>query len=247
MRRHLLIAGAVWIILTIILEAAVPPFERTLPAVGAREGEVVDAAFRLLLILGIPVFTFVVAVVLYAVLAFRSRGEPLEDGPPVRSPGLVGPLWLLITGGLAILVIVTPGLSGLQALHTSNHDPGAMVIQVEGRQWLWRITYPDYGLTTLNELVVPVNKPITFEVTSIDVVHSFWVPAWRMKIDAVPGLITRVHVTPNAIGDTTTEPMLRLQCAELCGISHGLMVARVSVTDQAGFEAWVAEQRARQR
>ncbi|MCL6650066.1 MAG: hypothetical protein K6U89_17260 [Chloroflexi bacterium] len=117
------------------------------------------------------------------------------------------------------------------------------VVRVEGARWLWKISYPQYGVTS-RELVLPVGRRVRFDVTATDVLHSFWIPAFRMKIDAVPGMTTRVFITPTATGSFEDNFHFRLQCAELCGLGHNLMRSPVRVVDPAEFEAWVARVKA---
>ena len=117
-----------------------------------------------------------------------------------------------------------------------------MVVQVQGGRWFWRITYPEYGVSSTEEMVLPVDKLVRFEVTSMDVLHSFWISAFRIKVDAVPGMITTTTATPNRIGSFDTDFGYRLQCAELCGLGHTVMAIPVRVVEPGQFEAWVTQQ-----
>lgn len=244
MRRHLVITAILWLLLTVVTEVIILNVE-LLPLAAAREARISDEAFDLLMLLGAPVFSFVIAVLVYSLLNFRSKGDPQEDGPPLKPRGAVGPIWLAITSALAIYVIFNPGLVGLAELREDRQ--AEMVVRVTGSQWLWRLEYPDHGVTSNSELVLPVNKRVKFEVTATDVVHSFWIPAFRMKIDAVPGLVTTTYVTPEKTGTTQDEPSLRLQCAEMCGLAHFAMKTNVRVVEQAEFDDWVAAQQAKQQ
>lgn len=239
MKREWLIAGALWLVLMALGELLVwnaPIF----PGGYAREADVSDSAFLLLMRLAVPVFAFVLAVLLVSVARFRSRGAPGEDGPSVRGNRRVYVLWLGVTTALAVVLIVNPGLVGLSEI---RGEPRAdMVVQVEAARWFWTITYPDAGVTTNEELVLPVGRRVRFEVTSTDVVHAFWVPAFRLKIDAVPGRTTVLYATPDRTGSSEEDFNLRLQCAELCGIGHAAMAIPVRVVDQAEFEAWLRDQ-----
>lgn len=242
MQRHLLTAALLWILLTLVgetlfLNASIYPLA------AAAEAETVDSAFRLLTVLGLPVATLVLAVLLYSVLRFRSRGEPAEEGPPIHGSRPVTVTWLLVSTGLTVFVIFNPGLSGLAEL--TRPEPPDLVVQVQAAQWFWKVTYPEHELTSTEELVLPVGKRVRFEVTSADVLHSFWVPAFRMKIDAVPGRVTQVYVTPTRTGRFDDEFNLRLQCAELCGVGHAIMQMPVRVLDQAGFDLWIIEAKGR--
>lgn len=236
MRRHLAATAILWAALTAVgFWAAVRA--DVLPSAAAREAVIIDDAFRLLMLLGVPVFTFVLAVLLYSLARFRVRGEPQQDGPPLFGRGAVPWIWLLVTSALAVYVIFNPGLRGLAELRA--HPTADLVVRVEGSRWLWKFSYPQHGVTA-REVVLPVNRRVRFDVTATDVLHSFWIPAFRVKIDAVPGMVTHVLVTPTATGSFEDNFHLRLQCAELCGLGHHLMRSPVRVVEPAEFDAWVA-------
>ncbi|MBI2939261.1 MAG: cytochrome c oxidase subunit II [Chloroflexi bacterium] len=241
MRRHVVITGTLWLILTFLGELWVLGTEFNPPGY-AREARTIDGAFQTLMVMGIPVFAFVIAVLAYSILRFRTRGDPTEDGPPIRGNVILTASWLAVTSALAVLVIINPGLTGMAELR--HEQPADLVVKVEGGRWYWRVQYPQYNVDTRKELVLPVDKRVRFEVTATDVVHSFWVPAFRVKIDAVPGLVTTTHATPNRLGSFEQDDGVRLQCAELCGVGHNLMRTPVRVVTQAEFDAWVAQQRA---
>lgn len=242
MKRHILYASLLWIILTAIGEYAALT-ANFFPAGASAESAVVDNAFRLLMVLGTPVFTFVLAGLVYSVLAFRARSDSIEDGPPIHTSRPVTWLWLAVTSGLAIFIFFNPGLKGLNEL---NANPNAdLVVQVEARKWAWKFTYPEYNVTIedASELVLPVNRRVKFEITSADVIHSFWVSAFRMKMDAMPGQTNVLYITPNQLSASSEEDFnLRLQCAELCGTGHARMRAEVRVVEQSEFEPWIAAQ-----
>ncbi len=191
--------------------------------------------------LAVPVLAFVIAVLAVSVVRFRSRGAPAEDGPPVRGNPRTYALWLGVTGALTVVLIINPGLVGLSEIRGEPRED--MVVQVEGARWFWTISYPAEDVSTSTELVVPADTRIRFEVTSLDILHAFWVPAFRMKVDAVPGLTTEARVTTQEPAAFEDDPGLRLQCAELCGTGHAIMVIPVRVLDQAEFAAWVEAQR----
>jgi cytochrome c oxidase subunit 2 len=221
-----------------LLAVSLDPF--TPPA--AQEAEVVDEAFRILTILAVPVFAFVVSALAYSVLRFSRRGEPSQDGPPVHTHRPVVAAWLLVTTGLTIFMIVHPGITGMADLAAQADEEVDMVVVVESMRFAWSITYPEQNVTTFRELVLPVGKHVRFDITSRDVLHSFWVPAFRVKIDAVPGLVTKTYATPDRVGSFEDDFNLRLQCAELCGVGHEKMTVPVRVLEQDDFDAWVAQQ-----
>jgi cytochrome c oxidase subunit 2 len=113
-----------------------------------------------------------------------------------------------------------------------------MVVDVYGQQYEWHFNYPEQGVTS-RELHVPVDRQIEFRMHSLDVIHSFWVPEWRIKKDVVPGITTRAYITPNVVPGHD----LTLVCTELCGFGHATMRALVKVENsQAAFDQWANSQ-----
>lgn len=212
------------------------------PVAAAEEAAIVDEAFRLMAVLAVPVFALVSTLLVYSALRFRRSGSAVEDGRPVHFHRPTGVAWLLATTALT-LVLISIGVLGLDRLRLAAQLPPDLVVRVESMRWSWRITYPEKGVSTAQELVLPLGRRVRVEVTARDVVHSFWVPAFRTKIDAVPGMVTTVAFTPNRRGSFQDDPSFRLQCAELCGLGHTLMVIPVRVVGEEEFEQWLARQR----
>ncbi len=242
MKRHLFYAAAIWAVLSLLGYALVLSFH-PFPLAASEQAETIDNAFTLLTLLAVPVFTLVVAVLVYSVLRFCSKDRPTADGLPLRTYRPLVAAWLLVTVALTVAVIVHPGITGMHELRAHTGEEPHLVVQVEGGRWFWTVAYPEYGVTSRRELVLPVDTHVQFQVTARDVLHSFWVPAFRMKIDAVPGMTTRVTATPNKLGSFEDDPGFRLQCAELCGTGHALMRIPVRVVTQEEFESWIAQQR----
>ncbi len=245
MQKHYVNVGIVWFVLTFIGELLVLGY--VFPPQLADSAEVIDEAFQLLVLLGMPIFTLVVAVMGYSLLKFRAKGDTLEAGETIHGNNTFSLIWLLITGTLCIIVIVHPGLTGLAAL-AADGEPD-LVVQVVGSQWAWRVTYPQYGdksifraanNSTEEAMLLPVDQQVRFEITSLDndVLHSLWIPAFRIKLDAVPGTITSFDVTTLETDSYEENPMLRIQCAELCGLSHTDMMLPIKIVTQAEFDAW---------
>ncbi|MBI4201809.1 MAG: cytochrome c oxidase subunit II [Chloroflexi bacterium] len=226
--------------MTAVLELVVVPWD-PFPLAAAKEAAIVDDAFKLLMVLGIPVFAFVVVAVVYSAVRFRQKGEPTQDGPAIHGPRSVIFTWLAITTALTILVIITPGVTGILELRAHANEPPDLLVQVQGGRWFWRVTYPEYGVSSTRELVLPVDQRVRFEVSAMDVLHSFWIPAFRIKIDAVPGKITTTHATPDTLATYDDDINMRIQCAELCGLGHNLMRLPVRVVTQEEFQAWIAD------
>ncbi len=239
MRRDIINAAILWFALTLVAELSLPPLYGLFPLAAAQEALVSDESFRVLMALGTPVFTFVVAVLLYSLIRFRARGGALENGAPIRGSDRVAGVWLAITGGLCITVIIYPGMTGLAEFQGNKNAD--LVVKVTGRQWAWDFAYPAYNITGATEIVLPVDKRVKFEITSADVLHSFWIPAFRDKMDAVPGQVNTMYVTPNTLASFDHDFNLRVQCAEICGTSHAAMSAPVRIVSQTDFDAWVKE------
>ncbi len=237
MRRHIAIVGLIWVVLTFLgLIAAQIVFQ---PAVFSDKGQIIDSTFKTLLIMSVPVFTFVIAALGYSVIAFRHRGQPDEDGTPITGRGPLPLAWFVVTSAMALGVMVYPGLTELPNVVHLDAQPD-VVVRIQGQQWRWSLSYPQSGAKSNTEMVLPVNQKIGFEITSIDVIHSVWIPAFRMRIDAVPGLTTYMSFTPTATGDYSTDSGLRLQCSQLCGLNHAAMELPVRVVSEADYQTWLA-------
>lgn len=198
-----------------------------------REIETTVTAFTLA---SVPVAALVWAVALYAVLRWRHRGSepPPDTAPADRGNGLVQLIWLVISTTLCLFLLIW-GLAVLrpQPVAASGQP---LVIRVTGQQWSWSFDYPDNGGATSDRLVLPINEPVQFQVTSADVVHSFWIVQMGVKVDANPGEITLASVTPDQLGT------FDVRCAELCGIYHSYMQTTAQVVSAADFDNWIRRQ-----
>ncbi len=239
MRRDLAAVGAIWLVLTVIGELLAQA--DVYPVAGSDKAADIEAAFRFLLAMAVPVFTFVLSALIYSVIRFRRTGTPTGDGPALRGRGRVPLLWFWITSGLALLIMVYPGLTELPKFVHAESSPD-LVVEVDAFQWAWKVRYPEADVETVKELVLPVDRSVRFDITSLDVIHAFWVPAFAMRIDAVPGLTTSISLRPTTTGDYADDELYRLQCSQLCGLSHSRMVLPVRVVTEAEFAAWLAQQ-----
>lgn len=173
----------------------------------------------------------VVAAMTYMVLKFRAKGRTKNDkfdATEAHNNALeIG--WSL--GPLVIVVAVFVfGFKTFMDLRTPPKD--SMEIQVTGQKWSWSFTYPN-GATD-NELHVPVNKPVRLVMTSVDVLHSVWIPTFRTKMDVVPGRYTDLWFKATEVGEYP------LECTEYCGTNHSAMLAKVVVHEPGGYEGWLA-------
>jgi cytochrome c oxidase subunit 2 len=116
-------------------------------------------------------------------------------------------------------------------------DPQAMEVKVVGQQWSWRFEYPETGVVS-SVLMLPEDRQALLLMESTDVIHSFWVPEFRVKQDLVPGITTEVRITPTELGDYT------VRCAEVCGLQHTYMLADVKVVPEAEFNTWLSAEAA---
>lgn len=241
MRRDYVLAGIFWIVLTVLLELYYP----TVSFVGApasEEGVLIDDAFDYLMVAGIPVFTFVVSVMVYSIIRFRVNEDDLSgSGKSQGDTNRVYFAWTIITAILAVAILIHPGISGVNELRGNN--TADLVVEVTAEKWNWDFAYPQYGifLEKADELVLPVDTRVQFQISSKDILHSFWIPVFRMKMDAVPGLVTNLYTTPILVGSFEDDFNFRVQCAELCGSGHARMRAGVVVLEQAEFDAWIEE------
>lgn len=244
--KHLIPAAVLWAILTAIGELLL--LANLFPTVGSVEADDFDWIFRFLLALGIPVFTFVIAALVYSMYAFRSATGD-EMGRTIRGNGWFPRIWLAVTGGLAVFVMIFPGLTGLQKLQSDRNAYGwgdenaDVVIHATGAQFNWSFTFADgteVNIVKGKELVLPVHTKVRFNINSVDVIHSLWIPAFRMKIDAIPGRTTFMTVEPKVKGSYAEDQSFRVQCAELCGLDHSIMNFPIRVVDRAEFDQWLA-------
>jgi len=187
----------------------------------------------------------------YALKTFRAKpGEEQTDGPPLRGETPVMVAWIAVTF-VIVLFLATwgayelfPGEEGAGggmgptpiSVALPADASSALPVQVIGQQWAWTYRYPTYGGLETTELVLPVDKLVRFNVTSIDVIHSFWSNQLAVKADAVPGTNNVAFATPVKIESST------VRCAELCGLWHGHMTSPIHVVSQAKFESWITAQ-----
>lgn len=240
MKRDFLIVALLWAVLTAVgewLALAV----RWLPTEGAEEAAIIDEAFRLLTILAVPVAALVLAVLIYSLVRFRAPDDGAAEGPPVRGHPTVAGVWILASLALAVFIVFNPGIKGIRELEADRS--GDLVIQIEGVQWHWNVAYPQYGLRYEKalQIAMPVDTRVKFEITSADVIHSVWIPAFRVKMDAVPGKVNTLYVTPTQVGAFEADPNFRVQCAELCGTGHPLMRMAVRVLEPEAFQVWLED------
>ncbi|MBI4302469.1 MAG: cytochrome c oxidase subunit II [Chloroflexi bacterium] len=203
------------------------------PAPASAQAEPIDRLLRILFSIGGVIFVLCLVLLIYSVIVFRHPRDT-EEGPPLEGNYRLELTWTLIPLAI-VLVLAVQGAAVLKDI--GRADPkNELEIKVTAFQWAWRFEYPQYGITS-GELRLPVNRPVLLKLTSLDVIHAFWVPQFRVKQDAVPGMEKELLVTPTRVGS------YKAWCNQLCGLAHAAMQAPVIVVEPEDFELWVKEQR----
>jgi cytochrome c oxidase subunit 2 len=196
----------------------------------------IDTVYRALAIASIPFFVIICAILAFCLVEFRAKPEdPIDkDGSPFHGSTKIEIVWTIIP----TIVVMALGLYAWTVLDkVEAAQPNSMTIKVIGQQFAWNYQYPEQGIKTSGDLVVPVNRPLYFEMTSADVIHSFYVPSARVKRDVADGFTTRIRFEPNKLG---AYPIV---CTELCGIGHATMRSTLRVVTPAQFAVWTAAQK----
>jgi cytochrome c oxidase subunit 2 len=189
----------------------------------------IDTLYDVLLICSVPVFVLVMTIAIYSVVRFRAKPGDLGDGAPIHGNTRLEVIWVTIPF-IMVTALAIYGWITLDDLEAKQKNE--MVVKVTGQQFTWTFEYPSEKLAS-PELVLPVDRPIEFKIQTKDVIHSFWVPQFRLKSDAVPGLTTTIRLTPDKPG------RYEVVCAELCGIGHSTMRQFVRVLPASEFDTWV--------
>jgi cytochrome c oxidase subunit II len=253
-RRLLTRVAIVWAILSVIAVLAVifllgphmPPGRFSANAADQTRVNIILSAIMAPIVMLVWVFFG------YSLINFRQRGEQIEDGAPIRGNARIQVGWVTVT---TTIVICLAALGTYELVATGSTASGAgaaggqgptpisapagnpLRVQVIAQQWQFTYRFPQYGGVETFDLKLPVNRTIQFNVTSLDVIHSFWAYQLGVKADAVPG------ANNVAFARTTKTGGFKIRCAELCGLWHGYMYARGDVVSQAQFASWIQGQR----
>jgi cytochrome c oxidase subunit II len=203
------------------------------PEPAASSAGKIDTLYDVLLICSVPVFVLVMTIAIYSVWRFRAKPGDMGDGPPIHGNTRLEVIWVTIpfimVSALAIYGWIT--LEDIEAKQKNE-----MVVNVTGQQFTWTFDYPAEKVGS-KELYLPVDRPVEFRIRTKDVIHSFWVPQFRLKSDAVPGLTTKIRLTPDKEGN------YEVVCAELCGLGHSTMRQFVHVLPAEKFQTWLSDQK----
>ena len=200
-------------------------------------GREIDFLWDRLLLLGTIVFVLVEAVLLYVVFRYRRRDESTKP-PQTHGSTKLEITWTLIPA--VILVFIAVPTVRTIFITQAQAAPGSMNIDVIGHQWWWEFRYAEYGVTTANEIYLPVGRTVNFRLRSADVIHSFWTPQLGGKRDVVTNRTNYVWYTPDS---STASNVWNGFCVEYCGASHANMRFRVFTVTPSQFDSWIAGQK----
>lgn len=210
------------------------------PVQASSQAKNTDRLYHVLVLASIPIFVLVVTVIIYCVWQFHMKpGEELKDGPPIHGNTRLEVFWTTIP---TVLLLGLVSYSFV-VLHQNEKKPAREIqIGVTGQQFAWTYQYPPSvtGGAPLEstKLYVPKGESVDFALHSKDVIHAFWIPAFRIQEDVVPGITTRWRATPIRLGN---YPVV---CNLLCGLGHSLMRSTVHVVTESQFHEWIKSQMA---
>ena len=234
MRRGIAQLVAVGVVIAVLVTAVAVVFQ-WLPTSASEEFDRIQGVYWFATIISIGIFSLVSSVVVYSVWKWRVPDDDDADGPPIHGHTGLEIVWTAVP---AVLVIAIGVVSAVVLARNGEAGNRPLEVQAIGQQFAWKFVYSDYDDVTSGQLVLPVGQETRFTTSSVDVIHSFWVPNFGQKMDAVPGIETTILVTPDRTGE------FAVVCAELCGLGHATMRAKARVVTRAEFERWIQEQQA---
>ena len=222
---------AVMLVLTAAISVGMLQFDWNGVA-GSTEAGDIDKLTDVMIVLSSFVYSIVLVMFGYSIWRYRAKPGDESDGAPIHGNTKLEIVWTTIP---TVIVLAAAAYSWVILDQIEAREPDRLQVDVTAQQFAWKFEYPDSKVTS-TELHVPVDRQIEFSMQALDVIHSFWVPQWRVKKDLVPGQTTHVTATPDLEGSFS------LICTELCGIGHSTMRAPVVVESQEDFDAWLAKQ-----
>jgi cytochrome c oxidase subunit 2 len=230
---QMVVIGVIGCAIGIPIALVIPWF----PTDASKQAHDIKTLYDVLLIATVPVFVGVETVVLYSVWKFRMKpGEEDKDGPPIHGNTRLEVVWTAVP---AVLIVAL--CSYAYSVLRSNEDSrkGEITVNVTERQFAFEFSYPQANGQQIvsSQLYLVQGQPYLFHLRSLDVIHSFFVPQFSEKIDAVPGITTDLRVRPTRLGNYPAE------CTELCGAGHSFMRAPVHVVTPAAFRTWIQSQK----
>lgn len=204
-----------------------------LPDSASKEMDRIQFVYWFVTVISIVVFAIVVAALVYMILKFRAAPDDDADGPPIHGHAGLEAVWTAIPAALVTAIAI---ISAIAVSQNGKAGTNPVHVRVIGQQFAWKFEYPGSGVSS-GKLVLPVGRSAELDLVAVDVIHSFWVPDFGQKQDAVPGMHTRLVVTPTKLG---TFPVI---CTELCGLGHATMRSEAQIVSQLEFDAWLAKQK----
>lgn len=235
-----LVVGAI-VAVALVVSPLMPP-EMSVQA------ENTNAIFKFMLVIAGLIFGLVTVILVYVIYAFRARNGDQSDGAPIHGVTWLEIVWTAIPAVIVVAIAIY-SWSVLDENEQALALPKTQVneVHVTGFQFNWEYDYLDAGLEDEGELVLPVNEPVVFTLDTRDVIHSFWVPEWRVQMNTTPGQVNTLTVTPTKLG------VVQVVCAFLCGGAHSAMnsevdksaVKPIRVVTRAEYDQWISEQQAK--
>jgi cytochrome c oxidase subunit II len=230
-RATLIRLVAAMLVLTAVISVVMLQFDWNGVA-GSTEADDIDLLTDVMIVLSSFVYSIVLVMLGYSIWRYRAKPGDESDGEPIHGNTRLEIAWTVIP---TVIVLFGAGYSWFILDEIEARDADRLQVDVTAQQFAWRFEYPEEGVTS-TELHVPIDRQVEFKLDALDVIHSFWVPEWRVKKDAVPGQRTSVVATPDRLGN------YEVVCTELCGIGHSTMRAPVVVESQEDFDQWVSDQ-----
>ena len=231
--KHFVGVAVVVIILTALTGIALNTLG-LLPDLASLQGVYIDNLFQVHSWIIAFLFALIMGFMLYSVIVFRRKDGDESDATHIEGNNKLEITWTVIPL-IVVLAVAAMGANTLSKV--TALDPQALEVRVVGQQWSWRFEYPETGVVS-DVLMLPEDRQALLLMESTDVIHSFWVPEFRVKQDLVPGITTEVRITPTELGDYT------VRCAEVCGLQHTYMLADVKVVPEAEFNTWLSAEAA---
>ena len=203
------------------------------PVQGSTAAGKIDTLYDWLLVASVPMFVLVMAVAIYCVIRFRARpGGPTGDGAPIHGNTRLEIVWVTIP---FLIVTALAVYAAVVLAQIEKKQPNELQVRAIGQQFTWHFEYTQANGKKFRSdtLELPNNRPVYMKINSLDVLHSFWVPAFRLKMDAVPGQTDHVRFTPDRLGH------YEVVCAELCGLGHATMRVAANVLPPQAWDKWV--------
>jgi cytochrome c oxidase subunit II len=234
--RHFIIVGILVIVAAVLTYMGLDALQ-LMPVAASAQAIPIDWLWNVEVIAISFLFALIVVPLLYSLIVFRRKKGDTTDAEHIEGNTKLEIAWTIIP---LITVVAFAYMGAYSLAETRRIDPQAMVVNVTASQWSWSFEYPDYGVVS-SDLYLPENKQVLLKMQSTDVIHSFWVPEFRVKQDVVPGRVTELRITPTLLTLNKDKPF-KVRCAELCGTSHYKMEQPVIVVDETEFVAWVSDQ-----